>query len=149
MGTVFKRGKYWHLQFYYRGKQIRKSYGDTDKVAATRRLKIIEADICKGKDIGLYSNNLTFGFLADNLLGYYHDRGLKSIERLRVSIGRLTEHFGGLRAGDDLRLLQPTRLAPRRIDSNWRGGHCSLLTPPVLLSPGRCDMRGAASARGR
>jgi integrase len=98
MGSIYKRGNTWWLDYAYNGQRIRESSKTDKKFEAERLLKEREGEIAKGKRPGFCFDRFTFKELADDLITNYRIKGNRSIERARISIKHLSMFFGRYKA---------------------------------------------------
>lgn len=97
MGTVYLRGKTWWIKYYKDGKPIRESSGSKKRTVALRKLKEREGRIVKGEPLSLRAERVLFDELADDLINDYRVNGRKSLERVEISVAKLSKFFGGWR----------------------------------------------------
>ncbi|MBI4530991.1 MAG: tyrosine-type recombinase/integrase [Candidatus Latescibacteria bacterium] len=68
MGTVYRRGEYWCINYRYHGQQIRRRIGP-DRKTAELALKDIEVKLAKGDYLGIYEEKkVTFREFAQEFL---------------------------------------------------------------------------------
>lgn len=97
MGSIYKRGKVYWIQYYGHGRQFRESSHSQKEADAKRLLKKREGHISEGKLPGIYFDRVRFDELADDLLRDYRVNQKKSIERVTISVEHLKEHFESMR----------------------------------------------------
>ncbi len=68
MGSIYKRGRVYWIQYYRNGKPYRESIKSTKEVDAKRLLKKGEGEISEGKVPGIYFERVRFDKLAEDLL---------------------------------------------------------------------------------
>ena len=85
MGTIYKRGKTFWVQYYRNGKPYRESTKSSRETEAKRLLKKREGEISEGKLPGIYFDRVRFEELAEDLLRDYRIYHKKSL--VRVSRG--------------------------------------------------------------
>ena len=96
MGTIYKRGKTYWVQYYNNGKKYNESSKSQKKMVATQLLKKREGEISQGKLPGIHFDKVTFTELADEFLDDYIINQKKSLARAQRSINHLKrtfEHF--------------------------------------------------------
>jgi integrase len=97
MGTIYKRGNTYWIQYYRNGKPYRETTKSKKEADAKRLLKKREGEISEGKLPGIYFDRIRFDELAEDFLTDYRINGRKSTERAERSVRRLKKHFGGFR----------------------------------------------------
>jgi len=101
MGTLYKRGSVWWMQYYRHGKAYRESAGTTKESEAKRLLKVREGEISKGGLPGLFFDRVRFEDLAEDFLLDYRVSGKKTLDRAeRVVRLYLGPFFSGMRVPD-------------------------------------------------
>jgi integrase len=98
MGTIFKRGKIFWIQYYQRGKPIRETSHSTEKRIADRLLKKREGEIVEGKLPGVYFDKVTFQELAEDFLNDYLINNRKSLTKAERRVTTLQSFFGAMKA---------------------------------------------------
>ena len=96
MGSIYKRGKTYWIQYYNNGKKYAESSKSQKKMVATQLLKKREGEISQGKLPGIHFDKVTFAELAEELLDDYIINQKKSLARLQISLKHLEtkfEHF--------------------------------------------------------
>ena len=96
MGSIYKRGKTYWVQYYNNGKKYCESSKSPKKMVAAQLLKKREGEISIGKLPGIHFDKVTFIELADEFLDDYIINERKSLIRAQRSIKRLKlkfEHF--------------------------------------------------------
>lgn len=95
MGSVYRRGtKYW-IQYYQGGKPIRESSHSEDKRDATKLLTIREYDIQQGK-FPERIRKINLSEILSDLETFYHNNNLRSLRRLQISRQHLLHYFGDI-----------------------------------------------------
>ncbi len=97
MARIFKRKKFWYLDFSYRGRRIIKSTKQRDKKMAELALKDIEVKIVKDEYLGIQDRpKILFAECVDKYLAYSKvNKTPKSYERDILSLrGHLVPVFG-------------------------------------------------------
>lgn len=97
MGSNYKRGQVFWIKYYRNGKPYRESTKSTKESDAKRLLKKREGEIADGRLPGIYFDRVRFDELAEDLVTDYRIRGLKSGQKVGISISRLKGHFGGVK----------------------------------------------------
>jgi integrase len=100
MGSIFKRGKVYWIQYYRNGKPYRETTKSTKEADAKRLLKKREGEISEGKLPGIYFDRVKFDELAEGFLRDYRINNRKSLVRAERSTGHLNRHFEGYRVPD-------------------------------------------------
>jgi integrase len=96
MGSIYKRGKTYWVQYYNNGKKYAESSKSHKKMVATQLLKKREGEISQGKLPGIHFDKVTFVELADEFLDDYLINQKKSLPRAQRSVNHLKrtfEHF--------------------------------------------------------
>jgi len=97
MGSIYRRGKTFWIQYYRNGKPYRESTKSKKEADAKRLLKKREGEISEGKLPGIYFDRVKFEELAEDLLRDYRINKKKSLERVQISLNHLEAHFEGFR----------------------------------------------------
>lgn len=97
MGSIYKRGKVYWIQYYRNGKPYRETTKSHKEADAKRLLKKREGEISEGKLPGIYFDRVKFNELAEGLLRDYRINNRKSLERAERSTGHLKRYFEGYR----------------------------------------------------
>lgn len=96
MGTLYRRGSNWWLQYRQHGRLMRESSGSSKERVARRMLKLREGDVEHGIPIVPTRGRITFEDAAEDLLNDYRTNGKRS---LKVCERRVKKHlarfFGG------------------------------------------------------
>jgi len=93
MGTIYKRGNIYWIQYYRNGKPYRESTKSTKESDAKRKLKKRE-----GEEIpGIHFEKVWFDELAEDALRDYRINQRKSLDRLELSIDHLKGVFEGIK----------------------------------------------------
>jgi len=100
MGTIYKRGKVYWIQYYRNGKPYRESTKSKKEADAKRLLKKREGEISEGKLPGIYFDRVKFDELAEGFLRDYRINQRKSLDRAERSVGHLKRYFEGYRVPD-------------------------------------------------
>lgn len=117
MGTVYKRGAVYWIQYYRNGKPFRESSGSRKETDAKRLLRKREGEIAEGKMPGVYFDKVTFNELAEAYLLDYEVNGLKSMQRADIAVRcHLRPFFGGMRATDISTSLAQKYVAHRKAE---------------------------------
>ena len=125
MGTIYKRGDTYWIQYYRNGKPYRESTKSKKEVDAKRLLKNREGEISQGKLPGIYFDRVRFDELAEDLLTDYRINNRKSLDRTELSISHLAKTFEGMKATsmDTPRIKQYIQ---RRMDEGAANGTINL-----------------------
>ena len=97
MGSIYKRGNTYWIQYYRHGKPLRESTKSKKEADAKRLLKKREGEISEGKLPGIYFDRVRFDELAEDFLRDYRINQRKSLDRAKRSTGHLKRHFEGYR----------------------------------------------------
>lgn len=97
MGSIYKRGNTYWLQYYRNGKPYRESVKSKKEVDAKRLLKKREGEIAGGKLPGVYFDRVKFDELAEDFLREYRVNQRKSLETAYISVKHLKGYFEGMR----------------------------------------------------
>jgi hypothetical protein len=97
MGSIYKRGKTYWIQYYRNGKPYRESTNSKKEADAKRLLKRREGEISDGKLPGIYFDKVRFDELAEGFLRDYRINNRKSLVRAELSTGHLKRYFEGCR----------------------------------------------------
>jgi integrase len=97
MGTIYKRGNTYWVQYYRNGKPYRESTRSKKEVDAKRLLRKREGEISEGKLPGIYFDRVRFDELAEDLITDYRQNSRKSLDRVELSISHLTKGFEGMK----------------------------------------------------
>ena len=97
MGSIYKLGNTYWIQYYRNGKPLRESTKSKKEADAKRLLKKREGEISEGKLTGIYFDRVRFDELAEEFLTDYRINGKKSIKKAKQITRRLKKHFGGCR----------------------------------------------------
>jgi hypothetical protein len=96
MGSIYKRGKTYWIQYYRNGKPYRESTKSKKEADAKRLLKKREGEISDGKLPGIYFDKVRFDDLAEGFLRDYRINNRKSLVRAERSTGHLKRYFEGI-----------------------------------------------------
>ncbi len=100
MGSVFKRGQKWWIQYYHQGHLFRESSRSPQKSVATAFLKKREGEVVDGRLPNLQAERTTFEDLASLLIQDYRNNRRKTLTRVHQLINRLKESFTKFRVHD-------------------------------------------------
>jgi hypothetical protein len=89
MGSIYKRGKVYWIQYYRNGKPYRESTKSKKESDAKRLLKKCEGEISEGKLPEIYFDRVKFDELSEDFLRDYRINQIKSLDRAE----RSTEHL--------------------------------------------------------
>jgi integrase len=95
MGSLFKRGETWWIQYYQHGKRHRESSKTTSKMVAKAFLAMREGEIVEGKIPSLLYEKTKFEHLKKLILDDYTLNQRKSIDRVQYSLKHLDAFFCG------------------------------------------------------
>jgi integrase len=97
MGSIYKRGNVYWIQYYRNGKPYRETTKSKKEADAKRLLKKREGEISEGKLPGIYFDRVKFDELAEDFLRDYRINQRKSLVRAKRSTGHLKRYFEGYR----------------------------------------------------
>ncbi len=100
MGSIYKRGKVYWVQYYRMGKPYRESTKSKKECDAKRLLKKREGEISEGKLPGIYFDRVKFDELSEDFLRDYRINNRKSLNRAEQSTEHLKRYFEGYRVTD-------------------------------------------------
>ena len=101
MGTLYKRGSVWWLQYYHRGQQIRESSGSPKKMVAKKLLDMREGEIAQGKMPSYLFEKVMFEDLSEGLIADYKINRRKTLSKIEQMIrNHLEPFFGGMKVPD-------------------------------------------------
>ncbi len=100
LGRVYRRGKNWWIQYYFRGRLYRESSGSEKDAVAAALLKRRLGEMGRGHFVGPNVERTTFEDLAKMLTDDYKVNGRKSLDRAERSVVLLRGTFGRARAVD-------------------------------------------------
>jgi hypothetical protein len=95
MGSIYKRGNIFWIQYYRNGKPYRETTKSKKEADAKRLLKKREGEISDGKLPGIYFDRVKFDELAEGFLRDYRINQRKSLVRVERSTGHLKRYFEG------------------------------------------------------
>jgi integrase len=95
MGSIYKRGKVYWIQYYRNGKPYRETTKSKKEADAKRLLKKREGEISDGKLPGIYFDRVKFDELAEGFLRDYRINQRKSLFRAEISTRHLKRYFEG------------------------------------------------------
>jgi integrase len=97
MGSIYKRGAVFWIQYYRNGKPYRETARTQKENEAKRFLKLREGEISQGKIPGIHFDKVRFNDLADDFLTDYRINEKKSLNRAELSVRQLKNFFDGYR----------------------------------------------------
>lgn len=94
--AIFKKGKNWYIDYYFKGKRKRKKIGPSRKLAE-QVLKDVQIKIVKGEYLGVYEEKkILFEDFAKQYLEYAKaNKSFSTFRRDRVSVKHLISAFKG------------------------------------------------------
>lgn len=117
MGSMYRRGKTWWVQYYRNGRPYRESSKSSKQKDAERLLRKREGEIAEGKVPGIYFDRVRFEELEQDYQTYYQEeRKGKALWRVEISLKHLKGQFAGMRATDINTTTVRTYIATRRKD---------------------------------
>jgi integrase len=100
MGSIYKRGNIYWIQYYRNGKPYRESSKSKKETDARRLLKKREGEIAVGKLPGIYFDKVRFDELGQDFLSDYRINQKKSLQRAERNVNHLKKAFEGIRVVD-------------------------------------------------
>jgi integrase len=97
MGTIYKRGRLFWIQYYRQEKPYQESTKSAKGADAKRLLKKREGEIAEGKLPGIYFDKVLYVELARDLEIDYELNRRKSLDRIKISLRHLETEFKGFR----------------------------------------------------
>lgn len=98
MGTIYRRGELFWVQYFRNGKRYRESTGSQKETDAKRLLRLREGDIERGVAVTPRVGRLTFNEAADDLRNNYRVNARKTLDDTEARIRlHLAPVFGGRR----------------------------------------------------
>src|SRR4029453_7489097 len=88
MGSTYKRGNIWWIQYYRDGIAMRESSGSASQAEAKRVLSLKEADIAKGIPVTPRMGRIKFNEMAADLMADYKVNCRRSLRDLKVRLDR-------------------------------------------------------------
>ncbi|MCB0387155.1 MAG: phage integrase SAM-like domain-containing protein, partial [Bdellovibrionales bacterium] len=98
MGSVYKRGQTWWIQYYHQGRYFRESSRSPQKSVASAFLKKREGEIVDGRLPNLQAERTTFEDLTTLLVQDYQNNSRKTLVRVEQLIKHLKQSFAKYRA---------------------------------------------------
>jgi integrase len=95
MGSIYKRGAVFWIQYYRNGKPYRETARTQKESEAKRFLKLREGEIAEGKIPGIHFDKVRFNDLADDFISDYRINEKKSLNRAERSVKQLKTFFDG------------------------------------------------------
>jgi integrase len=101
IGSVYQRGRTYWIKYYRRGQPFRESTHSDSYEEAERLLKRRQGEVVTGKFVGLASERVRFGELAQEVLADYRDNQRATVGDVERRIRLYLEPaFGNVRAAD-------------------------------------------------
>ena len=97
MGSIYKRGAVFWIQYYRNGKPYRETAKTQKESEAKRLLKMREGEISEGKIPGIHFDKVRFNDLADDYLADFRINEKKSLVHAEIKVRRLKTFFDGYR----------------------------------------------------
>src|SRR3989304_5968354 len=94
---VYRKGKYWYIDYYFRGRRKRRKIGPSKKLAE-QVLKDVQVKLAKGEYLGIHEQKkIPFEEYAQKYLDYCKANKAPStyMRRDRWSVAHLTSSFKG------------------------------------------------------
>jgi integrase len=98
MGTIFRRGRSYQIQYYKSGRKFRETIRSPRREDAVRALKQREGEVARGITPAIQAERLSFEDMAKDLIRDYEINGRRSLGRAKQSVEPLTDFFSGWRA---------------------------------------------------
>ncbi len=95
MGSVYKRGSIWWIQFFRSGLALRESSGSKKRTDAERLLKAREGAIATGRPILPRADKITFDEIAQDFVNDYRVNSKRSLRDAERSVRILGASFAG------------------------------------------------------
>ncbi len=95
MGTIYKRGNLYWIQYCRSGKVYRESSESDKRMVAKALLAKREGEIAQGKIPGIHFEKVKFDELAKDLLSDYRINQRKSLVHIEIRKRNLEKHFAG------------------------------------------------------
>ena len=95
MGSIYKRGNVYWIQYYRNGKPYRETTKSKKEADAKRLLKKREGEISDGKLPGIYFDRVKFDELAEDFLRDYRINQKKSLDKAERSVNHPKKRFEG------------------------------------------------------
>jgi integrase len=94
--AVFKKGRYWYIDYYVKGQRKRKKIGPSKQVAELA-LKDVELKLARGEYLGIYEDKkITLAQFAEDYIAYAKaNKAPMSLRRDLISLVPLTTAFRG------------------------------------------------------
>lgn len=97
MGTIYKRGAVFWVQYYRNGKAYRESAKSEKESDAVKLLKRREGEIAQGRIPGIVFDKVRFDELVKDFISDYTVNERKSLVRAERSVKHLKESFEGMK----------------------------------------------------
>ena len=114
MGSTYKRGNTWWIQYYRDGCAMRESSGSASLAEAKRLLSLKEADIAKGIPVTPRIGRIKFSELAEDEVNDYRVNGRRSLEDLETRLEMHVLPFFGSARASAITTADITRYVDRR-----------------------------------
>jgi len=95
MGSIYKRGSIYWIQFYRNGKPYRESSHSELITHAQRLLKKREGEIAEGRLPGIYFDKVKFDELAQDFITDYRINGKDTLKKAEQFVKYLSGSFEG------------------------------------------------------
>jgi len=122
---VYRKGKYWYIDYYFRGRRKRRKIGPSKKLAE-QVLKDVQVKLAKGEYLGVYEQKkIPFEEYAQKYLEFCKANKASStyIRRDRWSVAHLTNFFTGkylfeinARMADEYKAKRLEKVAPATVN---------------------------------
>jgi len=97
MGSIYKRGAVFWIQYYRNGKPYRETARTKKETEAKRLLRMREGEISEGKIPGVHFDKVRFNDLTDDFLADYRINEKKSLAKAERSVKQLKTFFDNYR----------------------------------------------------
>jgi len=95
MGSIYKRGTVFWIQYYRNGKPYRESTKSKKETDAKKLLRLREGELAQGKLPSITFERVKFDELAEDFLRDYRINQKKSLFRAEISVKHLKKRFEG------------------------------------------------------
>ena len=95
MGSIYKRGAVFWIQYYRNGKPYRETAKTKKESEAKRFLKLREGEIAEGEIPGIHFEKVRFNDLIDGFLADYRINEKKSLAQAEIRVETLKTFFDG------------------------------------------------------
>jgi len=100
MGSIYKRGAVFWVQYYRNGKPYRETAKTKKESEAKRFLRLREGEIAEGEIPGIHFEKVRFNDLIDGFLADYRINEKKSLAQAEIRVETLKTFFDGYKVPD-------------------------------------------------